>query len=166
MKKISKESIMFTIEDAIYVCNKIVEHPINNFSGIAFAVYTKKFDNSHICSLRPSLKLPLLDYFLNADEFINYLNSGSELGGVVHDGFHMINEDGVLTASAQYFVPKPVPSLKVNEMCGIRYHSGLFGSVIYGIKFIVTISSNKTIYIFENGKIVYEKKSKDYREHY
>lgn len=155
---------MFTIQDAKMVCNRIVEQPVKNFSGLAFVVYTKEFDKSYLFNLRPNLKLPEFNYFVDADKFIDYLNIGSKLGGVIHDGFHFIYENGTITESAQYFVPKPVSNLTINELCGTRYHSALFGSVLHGVKFIVTISSNKSIYIFKNGKIVFQKKSKDYKE--
>ena len=154
----------FKLEDAIKVCNQIVEAPVENFTGIAVAVINEDFDKSHVASLRPELKLENINYFENTQAFIDYLNIGSKLGGVVHDGFHLMNNFGTITHSAQYFVPMPVKELPVNQLCGTRYHSALFGSVMKGIEFIITISSNKTIYIFQNGKIVYEKKSADYQE--
>ena len=154
----------FELQDAIIICNEIVDEPVEHFSGIALAVINEDFDKNYILSLRPDLKMKNINYFENKQIFIDYLNSGSRLGGVVHDGFHFMNTAGTITHSAQYFVPKPVKELPINQLCGTRYHSALFGSVMKGVEFIITISSNKTIYIFQNGKIVYEKKSKDYQE--
>ena len=154
----------FTIDNAIQVCNAIVNDAVSNFSGIAVAVINQQFNTDHIISLRPNLKLPKVNYYDNQQEFIDYLNKGSKLGGVVHDGFHFMNSNGTITHSAQYFVPTPVKELPINQLCGTRYHSALYGSVMQGVDFIITISSNKTIYIFQNGKIVYLKKSSDYQE--
>lgn len=154
----------FTLEDAVKVCNAIVENPVDYFSGLAVAVVDEDFDMSSSIDLRPNNKVPDINYFDNPENFINYLNKGSKLGGVVHDGFHFMSEDGQITHSARYFVPKVVEGLTINEKCGIRYHSALYGSVMNGVKFIITISSNTTIYIFKEGEVVYMKKCKHWEE--
>ena len=154
----------FNIENAIVACNNIVNNAVDNFTGVALAVVNKHFDMNTIISLRPNLQVPYINFFDNQTEFEEYLNSGSKLGGVVHDGFHFMNTQGTITHSAQYYVPQPVRHLPINELCGTRYHTALFGSVMKGVEFIITISSNKSIYIFQNGEIIYEKKSQDYQE--
>ena len=154
----------FTLEDAVKVCNAIVENPVEHFSGLAVAVVDDDFDISTSIDLRPSNEIPNINYFENVENFITYLNTGSKLGGVVHDGFHFMNEEGQITHSARYFVPKVIKDLPINEKCGTRYHSALYGSVMKGVKFIITISSNTTIYIFKNGEVVYMKKCKHWEE--
>ena len=154
----------FSLEDAVKVCNAIVDNPVEYFSGLAVAVVDDNFDMSSSIDLRPNNEIPNINYFENPEVFISYLNKGSKLGGVVHDGFHFMKENGQITHSARYFVPKVVKNLPINEKCGIRYHSGLYGSVMRGVKFIITISSNTTIYIFKKGEVVYMKKCKNWKE--
>ncbi|MBQ8749347.1 MAG: hypothetical protein IJZ29_02620 [Clostridia bacterium] len=141
----------------IEISDGIIKNANEKFSGLALALVNNKFDDSCIVSLRPDFIAPNYNLFADKDLLINFFVKESELGNVVHDGFHFMNSDCNLILSGQYFVPKPNKTAELNAYCGIRYHSGLFGSLMEGVDYILTISSNRSVYIFENGEIVYKR---------
>lgn len=125
----------------------------SNFSGIGLVAYdSKKFDSKCHCNLRPNIKNP--QYCIKNKEFSDYLIEIADYHNTLHDGFHMMNESGILTHVAQYFVPPIVDNLVPNQEHGVRLHSSMCGSMLEGILFIAVICSDLNIYIFKSGKNV------------
>ena len=104
--------------------------------------------------MRPDIECPHLS--VDDEEIIDYLSEISDYHNTLHDGFHMVNEKGVLTNVAQYFVPPIVEGLYPNQYHGVRLHSSLCGSTMEGILFIAVICSDDSIYILKEGKVVYK----------
>lgn len=139
--------------------NKIVKSSPQNFSGIGLIAYdSKKFDSKSHCNLRPNFRNP--QYYIKNVEFSDYLAQIADYHNTLHDGFHFMNESGILTHVAQYFVPPVVENLIPNQDHGVRLHSSMCGSTLEGVLFIGVICSDYKIYIFQSGKDVSELVSK------
>lgn len=142
-------------EKIFELCKKIVEKKHPYFSGMGIVVYDSlNFDSKKHCDLRPDIECPHLS--VDDEEIIDYLSEISDYHNTLHDGFHMVNEKGVLTNVAQYFVPPIVEGLYPNQYHGVRLHSSLCGSTMEGILFIAVICSDDSIYILKEGKVVYK----------
>lgn len=121
------------------------------FSGIGLVIYDEKtFDSNRHCDLRPEIKCPR--YHITDDKICDYLAEISNYDHDLHDGFHMANSDGYLTYVAQYFVPPIIKNLMPNQSHGVRIYSSMCGSMIEGVVYIATISSDEKIFIFKNGE--------------
>ena len=148
-------------EQAFELCKKIVKKNPQNFSGIGLVVYDSMlFDQHNHCNLRPDIECP--HYHLDDEEIIDYLVDISDYHNTLHDGFHMANEEGILTDVAQYFVPPVIEGLLPNQYHGVRFHSSLCGSTMKGVKFIAVICSDESVYILKNGKIIMKEGDKAY----
>lgn len=78
----------------------------------------------------------------------------SRSGHRFHDGFHVVNSDGQLTAVSQYFSPPIVADLwhPSEIQRGGRYVAGLFGSRLPGVHMTAVASSTYGVMIFLNGR--------------
>lgn len=145
-------------EQAFELCKKIVERNPQNFSGIGLVVYDSKvFDQRKHCNLRPDIMCP--SYKLDDDEMVDYLVDISDYHNTLHDGFLMVNEKGILTDVAQYFVPPVIDGLFPNQYHGVRFHSSLCGSKMEGVIFIAIICSDESVYILKDGEIIMKKEA-------
>lgn len=123
------------------------------FSGIGIVVYDEKtFDSNRHCDLRPDIKCP--KYHITDDKICDYLAEISSYNHDLHDGFVMVDSNGYLSYVAQYFVPPIVKGLMPNQYHGVRLYSSMCGSMIKGVVYIATISSDEKIFIFKNGEYV------------
>lgn len=123
------------------------------FSGIGLVAYDQSvFSPSNHCDLRPSVKCP--NYSIFDHNICKYLLEISDHRNTLHDGFHFINQQGVLTHVAQYFVPSIVNGFYPDQNHGVRLFSSKCGSTIKGVLFIASICSNGDIYVYESGKQV------------
>lgn len=70
-----------------------------------------------------------------------------------HDGFHIINQMGLITHIAQYFSPPIVMSVNIDRSrpIGGRFAAAIFGSVIPGVLMTGIVSEGHGLSIFENG---------------
>lgn len=143
---------MEIIDKTFELCNEIIVRDIDKFSGLGIVAYdTSKFDAKLHCDLRTNNDCC---HFSIGDEKIkDYLIEISDYHNTFHDGFHMVNEQGILTHIAQYFVPAIQENLHPSCNHGVRYYSALCGSVIEGVLFTAIICSDKSIYVFRNGEI-------------
>ena len=123
---------------------RIALSDMENFSGIGIVVYGDGFSEANHCP----------QYSILDDEAFQYLINISDYHHALHDGFHMVNEQGILTHVAQYFVPPVVKDLQPNQEHGVRLYSSMCGSTLAGVSFICMISSDKSIYFFRNGEYV------------
>lgn len=144
---------MDLITQTYKILNQIKDNITDGFSGIGLVAYdSSKFNPSSRCDLRPNFKCKNFNIY---DESIcDYLAEISDYRSLFHDGFHFIDEQGVLTDIAQYFVPPIVSNLYPNQEHGVRLYSSICGSIIEGVLFISTICSNGEIYIYESGRQV------------
>lgn len=139
--------------DTYRLLRKITEKTTEYFSGIGLVVYdSKRFDADSHCDLRPEINCP--EYKIIDEKAVDYLAEISEYTHKLHDGFHMVNEDGVLKYVAQYFVPPVVKSLRPNQEHGVRLYSSMCGSLLEGVLFIGVISSDRTIFIIKEGQYI------------
>ncbi len=143
-------------EEVFNLCTKVIETKQPNFSGIGLVVYdTATFDESRHCNLRPDITCP--PYRVDDERIVDYLMEISDYHNTLHDGFHMVNEKGILTHVAQYFVPPVINGVMPNQYHGVRFHSSLCGSTLEGVLFIAIICSDESIYILKDGKVVMKK---------
>lgn len=146
---------MGLIYETYELLEEIVSTNPENFSGIGLVVYdSKKLDRKSHCDLRPNIKTP--QYSIHDKGLVDYLIHISDYHNTLHDGFHMMNESGVLTHVAQYFVPPIVENLAPDQDHGVRVHSSICGSTLQGVLFIAVVCSNSNIYLFQDGKKVNE----------
>lgn len=124
----------------------------DHFSGIGLVFYDESFDRNRHCDLRPGIKSPY--YSISDDSICEYLGEISNCHHTLHDGFHMVNSDGLLTYVAQYFVPPVVKGLSPHQEHGVRLYSALCGSTLKGVLFMGIISSNYDIYMFKKGEYI------------
>lgn len=135
------------------VLTQIKERLSDGFSGIGLVAYdSSSFSPSNHCDLRPDIDFP--HYSIYDEDIYDFLLDISDYRNTLHDGFHFINQDGIVTHVAQYFVPSIVETLSPHPEHGVRLYSSICGSTIPGVLFIATICSNGDIYIFQSGKQV------------
>lgn len=152
---------MCLINKMYNLCEKIVEKKPENFSGLGLVVYdTNQFDDSLHCDLRPNSDY--IHYTIEDEELVDYLINVSDYHNTLHDGFHMLNENGILTHVAQYFVPPIIKEISPDQDHGVRVYSSLCGSTIKGVLFIVAVCSDLSIYIMKDGKVFSKKEGKLY----
>jgi hypothetical protein len=70
-----------------------------------------------------------------------------------HDGFHIINQAGLITNIAQYFSPPIVLNVNIDRSrpIGGRFVAAIFGSAIPGVLMSGIVSEGHGLSIFENG---------------
>lgn len=147
-----EENNMRLMDKSYELCKKVIARKPMNFSGIGLVTYdTNEFDENLHCNLRPNIDCP--HYSVDNEKLVDYLIDISDYHNTLHDGFHMMNEKGILTHVAQYFVPPVIYGLTPNQDHGVRFHSSLCGSTLKGVLFITIICSDESIYIFEDGEI-------------
>ncbi|HEV2516049.1 MAG TPA: hypothetical protein VGV07_12420 [Devosia sp.] len=85
------------------------------------------------------------------DETLTRISRGSHR---FHDGFHVVDSDGRLTAVSQYFSPPIVGDLWYPSEIrrGGRYVAGLFGSTLPSVHMTAVASSTYGVMIFVNGR--------------
>lgn len=145
------------IENFLNLLIDLSEAEDKSFSGAGFVLYDdpKTLKQYHCNLVNDEQTLPFLK--LGTDELLLYLTKISNYQHPYHDGFHFINGDGVLTHVAQFFSP-PVSQLIPNvQGQGARTFCSQCGSNIEGVILMGSVSSNRNIYLFENGKLVNEK---------
>ena len=134
------------------LCLKIAANDVRHFSGIGILVYdSKEFDENNHCDLRPEIKCET--YSVDDQRLVDYLEHISDYDNTLHDGFHMMDENGILKYVAQYFVPPIVKGLRPNQGHGVRCYSSMCGSMLDGVLFIATICSDKSVYIYQKGEV-------------
>ena len=139
--------------DTYKLLKKISGKKTENFTGVGLVIYNPEcFDENCHCNLRPDIECP--NYHIADDRMCDYLLEIADHDNTLHDGFHMIDSEGILTHVAQYFVPPVNQSLKPNQGHGVRLYSSMCGSVLEGVLYIGVVSSNYDIYIFSNGDYV------------
>lgn len=144
---------MILITQTYKLFNEIKMNATDGFSGIGLVAYDPySFNSLNHCDLRPDIKCP--QYSIYDDNICQYMVEISDYRNTLHDGFHFINRQGILTHVAQYFVPMIVNGLPPDPEHGVRLYSSICGSKLDGVLFIATICSNGEIYIYKSGKRV------------
>ncbi|MCU1793088.1 diadenylate cyclase [Pectobacterium polaris] len=120
-----------------------------NFSGIGIIICNNT-DNLPITSLRDT----------NPDKNIatlELLSNISNKNNKYHDGFHILNESGNITHTAQYFSPQIIHNIWFDRsrFVGGRFVAALYGSCIAEIKFTGIVSEGNRLSIFSNGKEIH-----------
>lgn len=134
--------------------NRIRDNWDEEFSGTGLIVYDSKvLKKLHYCALRPSIKCAK-ELKLGDPKLSDYLLEIGNYNHTLHDGFHMVNEKGVLTHVAQYFVPNIDHSIYPDQNHGTRVHCSILSSLVEGVILIGTITLDKSIYIFKNGESI------------
>lgn len=127
-----------------------------DFSGIGLVLYhdMSKLSHYHNNLIAKNNSLPLLK--LGTSSLLEYLVMISDYRHPFHDGFHFIDNTGILTHVAQFFSPPVCKWTKGVHGQGARTLCAQYGSNIDGVTLVGSISSNKNIYLFENGNLVYK----------
>lgn len=143
---------MEDIESKVHkLLEKIAKKRTKEFSGIGIVVYNKDIlpEECH-CDLRPDFKLNKIK--IDDEEIVKKLIDYADYRCDLHDGFCFMNEEGILTHVAQYYVPTIRKDIYPNQSHGVRTYSAACGSTMDGVICIGLISSNNDIYIYKQGK--------------
>lgn len=127
----------------------IVINAGDSFSGIGLIVYSDKtrLPITNLKNIRPKL----------SGDLLTDLVCISSINSEYHDGFHLINEEWVITDVSQFFSP-PIyrkELLNRNKNIGGRYAAAQFGSAIDGVEMTGIASNGIGIAIFQNGYEIY-----------
>jgi len=124
------------------------------FSGAGFVLYNdlNSLSEYHCNLVNHYRVLPLLQ--LGTDDFNAFIIKISNIKHPCHDGFHFISSTGILTHIAQFFSPPANKRINNIEGQGARTFCTQAGSMLKGVTLVGSVSTNKSIYIFENGKRV------------
>jgi hypothetical protein len=148
------KSSMEVINSFIHLLLELSQENNQEFSGAGFVLYSNLVELSkYHCSLvRDELPIPLLK--LGMTEITSYLLEISNYNHPYHDGFHFINCDGAITHVAQFLSP-PVNHLRPSiEGKGARTFCSQCASNVEGVLIVGSVSSNRSIHLFEKGKLV------------
>ncbi len=125
-----------------------------NFSGAGFVLYNDLtvLSQYHCNLVNDGVEVPPLK--IGTKALTTYLIEIAKYQHPYHDGFHFINGDGVLTHVAQFFSP-PVNKFISNVLGqGARTFCSQCGSKVDGVLMVGSVSSNRGIYLYENGNLV------------
>ena len=124
------------------------------FSGAGFVLYNDLSSLSQYhCNLVNDGKL-VTPLKIGSKSLTTFLLEISEFTHPYHDGFHFINSDGILTHVAQFFSP-PVNKYLPNILGqGARTFCSQCGSNLDGVLMVGSVSTNRSIYLFEKGNLV------------
>ncbi|WP_112922947.1 diadenylate cyclase [Escherichia coli] len=119
------------------------------FSGIGVIICNNP-DSLPITSLRN------IDPIQN-DSTLELLSRISNKNSKYHDGFHILDEAGNVTYTAQYFSPPIIENISFDSsrLVGGRFVAALYGSCIDEIKLTGIVGERGRLSIFEAGKEVY-----------
>ncbi|WP_157921616.1 diadenylate cyclase, partial [Escherichia coli] len=119
------------------------------FSGIGVIICNNP-DSLPITSLRN------IDPIQN-DSTLELLSRISNKNSEYHDGFHILDEAGNVTYTAQYFSPPIIENISFDSsrLVGGRFVAALYGSCIDEIKLTGIVGERGRLSIFEAGKEVY-----------
>lgn len=132
--------------------DKIRENWFDEFSGTGIIVYDSKLlKKCNYCDLRPTIKCPS-GLKLGEGMLAEYLLKIGNYKHTLHDGFHMVNENGELTHVAQYFVPNINHSIYPDQNHGTRIHCSILSSLVEGVILTGALTTDGNIYIFKDGK--------------
>ncbi len=131
------------------LANQIAITSLPHFSGMGLVFYDEYYNISNYhCDLVHNT-LPLAFLTLHSNHLFTYLQSISTYDHPCHDGFHFINQKGVLTHIAQFFSPPIDKTIKNIVGHGSRVYCAKSGMNIPGVIAVAAISSNRSVYIFE-----------------
>lgn len=125
-----------------------------HFSGAGFVLYNDLVELSqyHCNLVNDGQLIPPLK--LGTKSLMTYLLEISKYQHPYHDGFHFINGEGVLTHVAQFFSPPVNKYLPKILGQGARTFCSQCGSNVNGVLMVGSVSSNRSIYLFEKGNLV------------
>lgn len=138
------------LEQLIDLLKRVVAFSGQDFSGLGVIVQENDA-NLPVFPLRVDPIIP--DQADTAEVSAEISHSHNDL----HDGFHLLTTDLLLSGVAQYFSPPIVEGveLKRERRFGGRYLAALFGSVLPGVKMIGIATPTLGIAIFENGREIH-----------
>lgn len=130
----------------------------NDFSGAGFVLYEDLLTLSqyHCNLINDGHTVPLLK--LGTQRMLDYLFKISKYIHPYHDGFHFINVRGYLTHVAQFLSPPVHKDLPIVLGHGARTFCSQCASKIPGVLMIGTVSTNRCIYLFEDGQLINQSK--------
>jgi len=137
---------------------KVAAHAPTAFSGVAVVLYDSQFSHCCHCDLRDaSAMLHVGSHSVTiGDDFVDLLLTISPETHSCHDGFVLVNERGIVTHIAQYFVPPIVPGLTPHNDHGTRFYSALCGSLVPGVTAVGVVCANRDCFVVESGCVVFE----------
>ena len=120
-----------------------------NFSGVGIIICNNT-DNLPITNLRDTNPI-------QNNPTLELLSEISNKNNKYHDGFHILNESGNVTHTAQYFSPQIIHDVWFDRsrIVGGRFVAALYGSCIAEIKFTGIVSEGGRLSIFSNGKEIH-----------
>ena len=133
----------------IDIVDEICKIRYEDFKGLGLIFYIKK-ENLPIESLNPfcELKNQIIDAKLIAQKLVEISKESCQC----HDGFHLLNQDCILTDLSYYFSTPISKEKKPKQSNGSRYRTAFYGSLLKDVILTVIISSNYNVMVFINGE--------------
>ena len=114
---------------------------------------TKLFPSELHCDLQPHI--PFAEKLrLGENALLDYLKTIGDYAHPLHDGFHLINEEGLLTHVSQFFFPPLSANIHPIKGQGARAFTAACGSTVRGVILTGMISAKGKLYFFSDGGLV------------
>ena len=153
LETIQQEEVRETLENFVRVLRSISKSIKRDFSGIGLILYSDDFDLDHCIPLKPNI-IPNQIISINEPLFATrMLTLFANKKHPLHDGFHLVHKNGIITHFSQYVIPPKIPGIKPHGKHGTRFLTALLTSFLKGVIAVGIVESNSETYLFAKGKI-------------
>lgn len=150
---IQQEGMKETLENFVTVLRSISKSIKRDFSGIGLILYSDEFDLDHCIPLKPNI-VPNQAISINEPLFTTrMLTLFANKKHPLHDGFHLVYKNGIVTHFSQYVIPPKIPGIKSHSKHGTRFLTALLTSFLKGVIAVGIVESDNETYLFAKGKI-------------
>ena len=139
---------------ASQIAGIIVRDISTDFTGFGLVLVTEDLSKLPVA--------PLLDDEISQHSIesisalCEFLLTISKSNDVRHDGFHFYNVKNKVLTISQYFSPEiPLSMEGILRNVGARLRTAQYGSSISAVLGIITINSDKNVYLAKDGKIIH-----------
>ena len=134
---------------------RIVARDIStDFTGFGLVLVT---ENISKLSVAPLLDDEMSQHSIESiSALCEFLLTISKPNDVRHDGFHFYDVKNKVLTISQYFSPEiPLSMEGILRNVGARIRTAQYGSSISGVLGIITLNSDKNMYLAKDGKIIH-----------
>lgn len=125
-----------------------------DFSGVGLIIYdAEKKNKIEYASLKP-VDRPPKKMYIDSKEALDYILEISKKNHPLHDGFHFINQEGVIDHVSQMIGVKIHNDINLHNMHGARHASAVLTSLNEGIIMVGIVGYDYKPYLFINGKVI------------
>lgn len=145
---------MYTAINLLGLLNEIDSLKSSQFSGLGLILYNGDVNLLPVSSLKKinhSMPVPIESYNL----IVGFLLTISEINNKYHDGFHLLNQDFVLTHISQYVAPPIIKNIALeSELGGSRFRTAVYSSFLKNVIASGVLSINYGPRVFVRGQAI------------